>query len=609
MRFGITSSIVSFHILLISDIYAQGFRTDSRAPYTHIITIYDRDENKVDETDVFEASPYSPSATCGKCHNINLIGSGWHFNAADTSMSPGRRGEPWIWMDAETRTQLPMSFRRWRGVYHPHEVGVSRWRFLKKFGRHMPGGGLGSLQTPSDNEDEELQRWNISGALEIDCMICHSASFDYDTNEWAKQIEEENLMWAPTAAVGLAEIRGNTKELPEDFDWEFPEMSSDPFALPPTTKYDQSQFRPNGRVFFNTVRTPMDEKCYYCHTNHLVDEQAAPRFQQDVDIHLVQGMSCTDCHRHGLDHQVTRGYEGEEADSKNVAAGTLTCASCHIGNTEAEQPEMFGGRLGAPLALHRGIPPVHFDLLSCTSCHSGPWPKNETYNVQTSMAHGLGLADEHRKDGNPPHIVQPVFLKQDDGKIAPHRLLYPSFWGRMQEDDIVPLEFEIVEQSIKRILEVDREEKEVYPGGWKPIDEQAMLEALNRVQSRLDDGERAVYVTGGKVHKLETDSLVVMLDHVRAAPYTWPLAHDVRGASQSLGARGCEDCHAFDSPFFASTVTIDSLMASGDERSSMSDFVELSTAYNNTFAISFIMRPWLKVICWAAALVLLLAFR
>ena len=32
-----------------------------------------------------------------------------------------------------------------------------------------------------------------------------------------------------------------------------------------------------------------------------------------------------------------------------------------------------------------------------------------------------------------------------------------------------------------------------------------------------------------------------------AAPYTWPMAHDVRPARQALGAKGCTDCHSPDS--------------------------------------------------------------
>jgi hypothetical protein len=33
-----------------------------------------------------------------------------------------------------------------------------------------------------------------------------------------------------------------------------------------------------------------------------------------------------------------------------------------------------------------------------------------------------------------------------------------------------------------------------------------------------------------------------------ATPYLWPLAHDVRPATQALGVRGCTDCHATNAP-------------------------------------------------------------
>ena len=147
-------------------------------------------------------------------------------------------------------------------------------------------------------------------------------------------------------------------------------------------------------------------------------------------------MNCNDCHRHGLDHRVTRGYEGESKRSGNPALETLTCRACHIGNRKPEQPELFGGRLGAPVAQHKGMPTIHFEKLSCTACHSGSWPKDVASRIQTAMAHGLGLADEHRSLDDPPGIVEPVFVEQDDGVIAPHRMFWPAFWGIKKDGEV-----------------------------------------------------------------------------------------------------------------------------------------------------------------------------
>ena len=120
-------------------------------------------------------------------------------------------------------------------------------------------------------------------------------------------------------------------------------------------------------------------------------------------------------------------------------------------------------------------------------------------------------------------------------------------------------------------------------------------------------GVTAVYVTGGKAHQIVSDSTISAFNNVAAEPYTWPLAHDVRGSGQSLGARGCDDCHTTNAPMFFSEVRVDSLMASpAAENAEMGDFSGLSPAYAKVFALTFIFRPWLKVIAFAAVFVLVI---
>jgi hypothetical protein len=44
----------------------------------------------------------------------------------------------------------------------------------------------------------------------------------------------------------------------------------------------------------------------------------------------------------------------------------------------------------------------------------------------------------------------------------------------------------------------------------------------------------------------------------------WPIAHNVRPAAQSLGARACEDCHSPEAPFFKGLVCVDSPVQAKD---------------------------------------------
>ena len=80
--------------------------------------------------------------------------------------------------------------------------------------------------------------------------------------------------------------------------------------------------------------------------------------------------------------------------------------------------------------------------------------------------------------------------------------------------------------------------------------------ALGKLQKNMSEGQRAVYVTSGKVQQINKESLVDS-QHAVAQPYSWPLGHDVRGGGQSLGARQCTDCHASDAPFFFGEVALD----------------------------------------------------
>ena len=93
----------------------QNRHTDSRARFVHRINLWDEDGRNISMKDT-EQRPYSPTMTCARCHPTIFISHGWHFNAPDKSVAPGRVGEPWMYQDATTRTLLPMSYRDWPGT-------------------------------------------------------------------------------------------------------------------------------------------------------------------------------------------------------------------------------------------------------------------------------------------------------------------------------------------------------------------------------------------------------------------------------------------------------------------------------------------------------------
>ena len=82
-----------------------------------------------------------------------------------------------------------------------------------------------------------------------------------------------------------------------------------------------------------------------------------------------------------------------------------------------------------------------------------------------------------------------------------------------------------------------------------------MLNALSETEQTQDaDSTEFVYVSSGKLFRLNASGGVDASEHESAEPYAWPLGHNVRPAAQSLGARACTDCHAEDAPLYFGTI-------------------------------------------------------
>ncbi|MGH7455586.1 MAG: hypothetical protein ACRENG_29800, partial [bacterium] len=325
------------------------------------------------------------------------------------------------------------------------------------------------------------------------------------------------------------------------------------------------------------------------------------RWEAEEDIHLTSGMRCVDCHRNGLDHNMVRGYEDEPQARQNPAAASLSCKGCHLPDESNEVPR--AGRLGAPQPQHAGIPTVHFEKMTCTACHAGSWPIEKAQLVKTSQAHALGTHSVNRSDEVLPHIASPVFVREENGKIAPHKMIWPAFWARINGQDATPIAPEEIAAIAGDLLTgVDSTRS----GDWLTMTEEQITNVLQRVSTADSSAANAAYIAGGKLHRLNSSGKLIEEDHPAAQPYSWAIGHDVRPASQSLGIRGCGDCHAINAPFYFSQLKIDSPMEA--DRSStykaMNDFAGLSGIYARLFAVFFFLRPLLKLLMIVASAIL-----
>ena len=584
----------------------------SRSAAVHRIPLYDEDNAEIDPAAEGEALPFSERRTCNKCHDYARIAKGWHFSAFDPDVPPGRPGEPWILADPQTGTQLPLSYRPWPGVFRPEAVGITPWQFLQRFGRQFPGGGVGEL--PLDEATDPQARWIIAGKLEINCLACHSADRSHDQTQWASNCEKQNFKYASTAAAGLAVVTGSIKSLPDSYDPLNPDALLDsPTAVVPAVQYDKTRFDPARKAFFDLRRKGDANRCYFCHTARRVGNGAPEAWHSDGDVHLLAGLTCTDCHRHGLDHAMARGSEDEPGADSQPLVASLSCRGCHLGAESAGAgPETLGGRLGAPVPAHPGIPTVHFEKLTCTACHSGPVPAARALRAQTSMAHGLGVHAKSREPDTLPLLAEPAFARGADGRIGPHRMIWPAFWGHLKDAEVAPLAPDVVAKRAGALLTPDKSDK-AKPPQMQPLTADRVAAVLEKL---ADSGAGdPVYVAGGKLYRRADDGSLAASDHAAAAPYAWPIGHDVRPAARSLGARAnCTDCHSAGAPFFFGTV-----LAESPARIAEPDAVAMYTlqgedpTYLTAWALSFQGRPYFKILGFAtaagiAAVLLLYAF-
>ena len=419
----------------------------SRVSPVHKIPLKDELDQEIVPSESYPL-PFSARFTCAPCHIYDVVRTGLHFSAGRTSAPAGRPGEPWIWADEGTGTMIPLSFRKWKGVWDPRAVGLTDWEFTRLFARHLAGGGISE---PRDEEVTPDSRWNVSGRLEANCMGCHNASPRQDPSEWARQVMRENFRWAATAASGLGEVGGMASRLPATWDlFDGPNPDDKEWAVVPTVRYDPALFDSRHNAFLDIAYKPDDGRCLACHGS---SPAGSAKHEFDDDVHGASGLKCVSCHRNGIAHDMVRGYEGETRYDQAADSLRLTCAGCHLGKDAEKGGKGYSGRLGAPFPKHNGFPRVHFERLSCTFCHSGPLPAGTPARVRTARANRLGVFGIARWATDLPAIFEPVYVRGEDGKLGPNRITWPAFWADTKSGKAVPIKPDEVRAAAGDILD------------------------------------------------------------------------------------------------------------------------------------------------------------
>jgi len=566
--------------------------------------LLDEDGNVIDPVTGKNADkPYSPKQTCGRCHDYDKITQGYHFQqgrgeepAPDQAArclwvsTPGNYGGTWCSPgplypylspkhNTTARTMDMTSFTfitKGCGKCHPGGGSAEYDRQGKRYDRRMrdPDSGLTPGGENGLDGDYYKARWSETGVLEADCLLCHFPQYDHTLR--GKQVMSLNFRWAPTAGAGLAAVTGSIKA-----------------GGPVKVEYDKARFGPDGKIEPHIVREPRNEACLSCHAKPGWKKRGA-NFRARTDVHLRAGMKCVDCHpagRRALDPRI-RGKENHEFAKGDDPGGHVrddlnntmrTCADCHR-----------TGHLGAPVAKHLWLPPLHLDSIACQTCHIpqravkaalvqagdvfNPGTKIPTkgkhlwtfYGPDGAYWNHYGDLEMMGYDDKPTDAYRPGLIRYK-GKIYPANRVHTA-WPAIEIEGKTGLMMPKM-GDIHAMWTAHRKDPSEYPqlariaddngDGVSEVNRPEEIDALIASVTEMLNatgypmkGKRVLWVMDDRAYSSGREFRVLPKHTWEASPYgnVHTYNHDVFPAKAALGTNGCTDCHRPGSEFFFAPV-------------------------------------------------------
>jgi len=551
------------------------------------------------------SAPYSPRQTCGAkgCHDYDKITGGYHFTQGkgeamppefaaryQWASSPGNYGGNWCSPaplyrqlapkhNANARTMDMTSFdfvTATCGNCHPGGGPLEFDRDGKRYDQRMsdPASGFTPGGDNGLDGDYYKARWSETGVIEADCLLCHMPEYDYGNRN--AQLANLNFRWAATEGARLGKIVGKVAG-----------------AEKPRVEYNKDLFDANGDVKLHIVRSPRNDTCLNCHWKPGWKKRGAS-FTPHADVHLAKGLKCVDCHTAGSGasdarirgrevHQFGKGDDPSGWVRNDLDNTVRSCESCHT-----------DGTLGAPIAKHTWLPPLHLDRIACATCHIPrrytkaalvqasdvfnpapritPPPKTiwTFYDQDMQFWNHYGELDLFTVKDQPVDEFRPALVRYK-GKIFPANRVHSSWVGF--EEDGKPGLNQLFMRDFFAMWTQHKKDPSVYPQLAKITDDNGdgMIE-VNRPQE-IDalltatrvylsatgfplDRKRLVYVLDDRKYSSGTAYQVLAREPYEATPYAsvYKYSHNVLPAKAALGAGGCQDCHSADSQFFFAPV-------------------------------------------------------
>ena len=543
--------------------------------------------------------PYSPKQTCGACHDYEKITRGYHFTQGMGedpterqqqrclwALTPGNFGGSWCSPAplyrylAPKKNELPVLidmtaftfFTSPCGQCHPGGGSAEYDREGKRYDHWMadPASGFAPGAENALDGDYFRAHWSETGVLEADCLLCHMPGYNYEARK--KQIAAWNFRWAATAGANLAEVKGSVQK-----------------GEPVEVVYRKELFLSDGKIEPHIVREPRNEACLSCHAQPGWKKRGS-NFSPRTDVHLRAGLKCVDCHPAGSsaldpriagkeEHQIGKGDDPGGLVRNDLDNTMLSCTDCHE-----------SGRLGAPIARHPWLPPLHLERIACQTCHIperlvmpievqasdifNPAPKIDQlgkrlwtfYGPDWKFRNHYGYLHMMGYEDKPTERFRPKLVRYK-GKIYPVNQVHSAWPGIEIEGQTA-----LMQPRMKDIVDMwlaHQEDPSQYPelalitddtgDGVPEVNRPEEIDALiAAVTRRLTDigypmeGKRVVWVMDDRVYRSGREHWIVPKEPWEASPYgnVHKYSHDILPAKAALGARGCTDCHAPGSEFF-----------------------------------------------------------
>jgi len=547
--------------------------------------------------------PYSPRKTCGACHDYEKITKGYHFtqgagenptqNQAERcqwASTPGNYGGTWCSpaplyrylsskqnTSAGTMDMTSFSFITVGcGPCHPGGGSVEYDRDGNRYDEYMLDLDNDMVSGGENNFDGDYYqaRWDETGVLEADCLLCHFPAYNFA--ERKKQLTNLNFRWAPTAASGLGQVTGSI-------------LDNKPISI----TYNKTVFDPDGKISPHIVREPRDKACLACHAKPGWKKRGA-NFRSRTDVHIRAGLKCVDCHPAGLNavderikekemHQFGKGDDPGGHVRDDLDNTGRDCIDCHE-----------TGYLGATIAKHKWLPPLHLDNIACQTCHI-PERAVKSAQVQAGDVFNLGAKiptpgkhlwtfygpdmkywnhygdlEMMGYDDKPTDPFEPV-LARYKGKIFPVNRVH-SAWPAIEVEGAPGL-IQPKMGDIYKMWTTHFNDPSKYPelslilddngDGVMEVNRAEEIDALiSTVTSMLKEtqypmeGKKVVWAMDDRVYTSGIEFRTLRMEPWEASAYgnVHKYNHDVYPAETALGINGCTDCHSLNSHFFFADV-------------------------------------------------------